>query len=285
MRLVVCAWFLTCGLGGDRQERLELARQALDKKDFARVISICSELIQDQPTDPKAYFLRADAYYWQRDYERSIADFTQIVRLEPKNAEGFFQRGICHAQKKDYDRAIADFTEAIRFEPKAFRGYRARGGAQAGKKEIGKAVADITRAIAFEPKLPELYLERAHYHKCQKQYRRALADYQTALDLDSGNPHVMNGLAWFLATCPDPGIRDGMRALKLAAKACDLTKRKDPYMCGTLAAALAETGDFVQAMEWLTRALKDSEFAESHGQQARRRMELYKNKKPYYEDE
>ncbi|HEY2146354.1 MAG TPA: hypothetical protein VGH32_00355 [Pirellulales bacterium] len=50
-------------------------------------------------------------------------------------------------------------------------------------------------------------------------------------------------LAGLLATSPDDTIRNGAEALKLAAEAVKLAPH-DPEQLGTLAAALAETGQF-----------------------------------------
>ncbi|MEI2722200.1 MAG: hypothetical protein V9H26_01280 [Verrucomicrobiota bacterium] len=54
----------------------------------------------------------------------------------------------------------------------------------------------------------------------------------------------MNNLAWFLATNPDGGLRNGDRAVVLADQACRLTEWKSAILMGTLAAAYAEAGAF-----------------------------------------
>jgi serine/threonine-protein kinase len=54
----------------------------------------------------------------------------------------------------------------------------------------------------------------------------------------------MNSLAWLLATCTDPGVRDGARAVRFAEEAVAATGRRDPRILDTLAAAHAEAGQF-----------------------------------------
>jgi hypothetical protein len=61
-------------------------------------------------------------------------------------------------------------------------------------------------------------------------------------------PEALDGLARILSCDPDPGLRDGKQAVQLAERACELTKREQPSMLTTLAAAYAETGRFTDAI-------------------------------------
>lgn len=62
------------------------------------------------------------------------------------------------------------------------------------------------------------------------------------------SPGESNIRAWNLATNPDPALRDGRRAVRLAEEACARTGNKNPAMLSTLAAAYAEAGRFDQAI-------------------------------------
>jgi hypothetical protein len=49
----------------------------------------------------------------------------------------------------------------------------------------------------------------------------------------------------------------------------------------TLAAAHAEAGDFAAAVKAQEKALEDAGFARKSGEDAQKRLQLYKDKKPY----
>jgi serine/threonine protein kinase len=108
----------------------------------------------------------------------------------------------------------------------------------------------------------------------------AVAAFQEAVRLDPKLPHALNGLAWLLAVGPD-GLRDGKRAVELATRACERTAWKNGRVIDTLAAAYAEVGDFDKAVEYQKKALPLPELGTEVGPEARRRLELYSQKKPY----
>lgn len=90
----------------------------------------------------------------------------------------------------------------------------------------------------------------------------------------------MNGFAWFLATGPDPKLRDGTNAVVFAEKAVAATNRKQVGYLDTLAAAYAETGQFAKAI-----SIQQEAIALSQSDQEKRdlasKLKLYENNSPY----
>ena len=69
---------------------------------------------------------------------------------------------------------------------------------------------------------------------------------------------MLDELSWLLATYPDANSRDGAEAVRLAARACELTDRRVPALLATLAAAYAEAGDFPRAVAVGEEALTEA---------------------------
>jgi Flp pilus assembly protein TadD len=117
----------------------------------------------------------------------------------------------------------------------------------------------------------------------QGKTEETIAHYKEALRLKPEWPEVLNNLAWLLATHPKAQFRNGDQAVRLARRACDLTKHQQPIYLGTLAAAYAEAGNFERAIESAQQA---HDLAARLGQQIladrnRELLEIYRARKPY----
>ena len=113
--------------------------------------------------------------------------------------------------------------------------------------ESQAALPDLAGALDLLPRA-ELRAQVAGVWAGQGKWRYAIPAYRAALALEPESPGFLNNLAWLLATCPEPGLRDGAEAVQLANRACDLTQSRRAVMVGTLAAAYAEAGRFDQAV-------------------------------------
>ena len=105
-----------------------------------------------------------------------------------------------------------------------------------------------------------------------------------------GNIVARNNLAWLLATSPDENVRDGKRAVQLARPIAFLFNSWG-YM-DTLAAALAESGDWPHAIEMQRRAIeiareglseKDNSRLTQQVQQMQDRIALFEQKQAFRE--
>jgi Flp pilus assembly protein TadD len=91
---------------------------------------------------------------------------------------------------------------------------------------------------------------------------------------------ALTDLAWLLATCPKADVRDGQQAVTLARKACELDDWKDPGVIEVLAAALAESGDFAEAVQLQKKAVEMPYNSEDALKKAKQRLQDYEQKKP-----
>jgi Flp pilus assembly protein TadD len=113
-----------------------------------------------------------------------------------------------------------------------------------------------------------------------KRYSSAKSDFQMALSLSNNSQaEPLEAMALLLAACPDDKIRNGEKAVKHAAKACELTNQKDWVCLDTLGAAYAEAGDFDAAVKSAQKATKLA--PEDRQELIRERIEFYGNKVPY----
>jgi tetratricopeptide (TPR) repeat protein len=117
------------------------------------------------------------------------------------------------------------------------------------------------------------------------QPRSAVTLLRRALDIDAHSLMTLDRLARILATSPDNTVRNGKEALDLAHQARDIDQGQHVNITDTLACALAENGEFSEAIALETSALKiaDSAKATRVGDTLRTHLALFKNGLPYRE--
>ena len=211
--------------------------------------------------------------------------YTKMLDADPNNDLWFAFRGWARFRAGQRAEALKDYAEAIRLLPKAPHWYNNRGLIQLESKNIDDAIADFTTSIELEPENELVYRNRAMAYARKKNFAKAVEDYGKVVRLNADSAIGQNGLAWLLSTAPDSNVRDGKRAIGAARKACELTKFKNGGYLDTLAAAYAEVGDFKSAVEWQQKALKAGGIPLKDLDEAKKRLELFKMKKPYRADE
>lgn len=88
----------------------------------------------------------------------------------------------------------------------------------------------------------------------KKLEQRALVAYNKALEIEPGNPELLNNLAWLLLTSDDPELRDPRRALSLARTAAVVSSRS--HVLDTLATAYWANGFVEEAVLTEQQALQ-----------------------------
>jgi len=111
----------------------------------------------------------------------------------------------------------------------------------------------------------------------KRDYAEAVKWYRQASE--QGVPEGMNRLAWILATCPDRRFCDGEQALILAKAAVE--KNSAAGYLDTLAAAYARNGMFPEAVSTLETLLENIEQQSSIYGRYAKRLNQYRNNKPY----
>ncbi|MHC1696954.1 MAG: tetratricopeptide repeat protein [Geobacteraceae bacterium] len=198
------------------------------------------------------YFHRANALFELRRYAEALADYDRFIQATGGHVWALHQRGLTHQALGQRKSALADFDKAL------------------------ESNSDATVVL----------LDRGQLLADMGQYKTALKDLRRAEKLAAEyyptNTSAANALAWLLATCPDPKIRDGREAARLALKAVSIDKNAENL--DTLAAAQARKGDFKSAVETQQAALdllQKDEPVQTTIEEFIARLSLYKEGKPY----
>ncbi len=225
---------------------------------------------------------RSDFYFTQKRYDLALADLAECLKADPRSVPLREVMGYVYGRAGQADKAYAELSEAIRLAPDSANTYGSRAAFLANAKRYDEALADLSEAIVLDPSIASAFFLRADVLAKTDKQQAAYGDLLTALRIEPDNQEILNGLAWFLATCPEPALRDGKKAVGYATRACELGGWKDGYIIDTLAAALAETGNFKLAVQRQREAVALSKIDEER-KELERHLALYKEGKPYRE--
>lgn len=211
--------------------------------------------------------------------------------------------GLTVQRNKDFHDPMDLWNRSIQHWPFSARALINRGNLHARDRRFDQAIQDYDRALKLFPDHVHALHTRAMTLERTGQYKEALAGYartveETRQQRASGNSviarHVLdhlesealNSWAWILATHKDGQLHDGRRAVRLAREALALAKKDSSHVLDTLAAALAEAGQFDQAVVFAKKAM-DAANSEPSGEKLRqeytRRLKSYLRKQPHRE--
>jgi len=198
----------------------------------------------------------------------------------PGNALIYNNLGNAMLHKGLPDRAIPYYNRALAIRPDYADGHYNLGCALLKKGELDEAIAHYEKTLAIHPDDAETRTTLGNVLIQQGRLRDALAQFQSAVQVNPHSVLMLNNLAWFLATCPDPALRDPAKALELAQKA-DRISAERPFILHTLATAYAATGHSAKAIEAAEHAL---ELAQKQNetklvQQLRAEIDAYRSKR------
>lgn len=229
------------------------------------------------PEDPAVHAARGRSLLGSRHAAEALAELNEAVRLAPEDPRALTARGTAQVELGQFEPAIADFTAALERAPSA-KVYSLRADALARHGKLDAALADFNEAVRLEPEQAYGYYARANLQHHLGSYVEQRRDLAKALRFRPDDPGIINSLAWLLSTCVDDKVRDGSRALELARKACALSGKDDFNALDTLAAALAETGDYEEAARQQEQVLAH---APSEVPAYRTRLDTYRLRQPW----
>jgi tetratricopeptide (TPR) repeat protein len=195
----------------------------------------------------------------------AIVHLEQAIQLEPQNELAQDGLGELLFQLNRVSEAIPHLLKAIEIDSQVPRYKDVLGQDMSSSEHGNEVVSSILATARLDPTGFDRFLE--------------------AMQFDTNRVDLINNLAWAFATNPDPKLRNGKYAIRLATRSCEMTGFQTTIIVGTLAAAYAEAGRFDEAV--LT-GQKACALASEHGASdlLKRNQELlvlYQAHKAYHE--
>ncbi len=272
------------GLARLATEQATAGDDGLAAKTDARALSDFEKSISLDPTRWRAVHNRGVSFALLGDYERAIADFNTTIRLQPKFPKVYFNRGEIRFELKSFDEALRNYTEAIRLAPDDVAAYNKRAHSYYQLQRYPEAITDFNAAVEMEPENAEFLADRADALAGIGKFDDAANDYRKAIKLDESLGRAYQSAAWLMATCPEDRYRNVTLALQAARKAIELDGDNDYLYVDTLAASLANAGEFDKAKQAAERAIalaQRDDVDDATIELIKSRMALYSQRKTY----
>lgn len=109
------------------------------------------------------------------------------------------------------------------------------------------AIPHLQRATDLDSQTPKYRADLIRAHAQVGDFAATIRILRDALALTPLDFELQTMLARFLATCPDPNVRDAAEAVRIAERLRRLPRGRDAFLLDTLASAYAAAGRFDDA--------------------------------------
>jgi tetratricopeptide (TPR) repeat protein len=213
----------------------------------------------------------------------ALAEYRTALRIDPAFAGTHFNLGILLLQQGNPQEAISEFREALRTDPASVDAHNNLGIGLFQEGHTEQAISEFREGLRIDPTNPDAHSNLGVALLQEEQAGEAIAEFRKALELRPANPAMQNRLAWALATAAQISLRDGARAVQLAAQASQATGANNADILRTLAAAYAQEGQYPEAVETAQKALGLAQTASDAALAGalRREIRFYQAGQPY----
>ena len=198
-------------------------------------------------------------------YSEAIGPLEKAIQLNPQNGWAYHDLGVTFYRLNRASDAVPPLLKAIEMDPQNAANKDDLSGALFLIKNDPSAISNFLATVQCDPAGFGIFFE--------------------AMKFDTNRAVFINNLAWFFATNPDPKLRNGKYAVRLATRTCEMTGFQSHSKVMALAAAYAEDSRFDDAISTAQLACSLASAAGQpellKGDQAL--LELFRSHQPYHE--
>lgn len=202
--------------------------------------------IDADPDNVTARVNLAVALVQTQAYDEAIPHLQAAVQFDPRNVAALFNLASLRQARGELDQSMELLRNLLRIEPRDLAARRLLAQSLVMASQSDEALVLLKESNQIAPDDEDVLLQLADLLQRQQQTDQALSVLNEAHAAHPDRGLTAHALARQLATCTDPKLRDGTRALKLATVVHDASPNFDHTE--TLALALAAVGRFEEAI-------------------------------------
>jgi tetratricopeptide (TPR) repeat protein len=241
------------------------------------------QALRIQPDYANAHYNLGNALVQAGRVPEAIGHYEQAERIKPDFPEMHNSLGLALVRMGKARDAILHYEAALRIKPDYAEAHYNLGVAFAKVGQLRDAMAHWEQAVRIRPDFFEPQFNLAVAWEQLGKPQEAIRRYEEASRIKPEFAAAQSNLAWLLATLPPSEGGDGVRAVALAERACQLTDNRAAVSLDTLAAAYAATGRFDEAVATAQKALELARTANQPNlaRDIEARLELYRSGRAY----
>jgi tetratricopeptide (TPR) repeat protein len=292
------------------------------RKEWDAAVALYRRGARQHPSDARFPRELGVTFALEGDHAQAVAAFRKAILLAPDDYRIYQALAASLLELGRFGEAEGMARRALQLEPdfEAAREMLIRIQARAGQAAANEQADVLRRQVEAAPEDVDLRLRWANALGAAWRWEEAAEQYEQVLRREPSNTAARGGLARVLiasghraeavrfiresisagyadtrlvlllarqlAMSPDPEVRDGPEAVKLAEDLVRDTPEPTASMLGVLAAAYAEAGRFEDAVRTCQRAIEKARQAGANVllERLQERLELYRAGQPYHQD-
>ncbi|MCP3905188.1 MAG: tetratricopeptide repeat protein [Planctomycetes bacterium] len=269
-----------------RRNRLNLAGVLARQGRRDEALALLDEILATTPDEPDVHNHLAVVLMDLGRLDEAAEQLATATRLDASHDGAHSNLGRLRERTGQADDAIEAYRQAIELNPVNHAAHAGLARLLAARGDHDAAMGHWRDAADFGRDAPEYVVAYAMAASRRGAFADASTVLHRALRTHGDDVPLLATAVTVLATCPDPGYRDGATAVRLAERLVKLSDgRRRAGALELLAVAQAESGDFVSAVRTGERAL---ELARAQGNREQvllieSRLALYRAKRPYHQ--
>jgi Tfp pilus assembly protein PilF len=253
----------------------------LDEAARHYVISAQQELIM-YPERASAHCNWGEHLLQQDKLEEAKACFVRAIEIQPDLAKAHCNLGIVLSRQGKIQEAEEAYREAVKHDPDMALAHLHLGTLLVELGALEAAKEHLSEAVRLDPHDAYTQFNLGIAFCKEQDFGQAAIYLNRALKEDPDFVPALVSLALLRATSNDAAHRNGLEAVELAERACQLTRYEHPGAVQSLAAAYAEAGRFPDAVSAAKHGIRVA-LASGNGAMAdaiRQALELYQQDMP-----
>jgi tetratricopeptide (TPR) repeat protein len=224
-----------------------------------------------------AYRALGNALLGQQRFDEAEQNFEAAALLAPGWSAPRLGLGDVAMARGQTEQALRAFEDELKRDPKNTDAAGRYGLALGLQGRHAEARVQLERALEANRGTAELHRAMAEVEAALGNFRASVRHGREALRLRPDHTEAANNLAWTLATCRDPTIRNPEEAIHLIEDVA--LASSEAWLLDTLAAAYAAAGDFDRAVATASRAADLADDVDAR--EIRAHLSLYRSGKPF----